>query len=261
MLLAAGPDKFSVVTYLSQFFHHFKDKGDPIPLRTDDASSAKQEEEIRKRKEQMENEYRKRAKKCAKCGDPISGTAIEALNNTWHQKCFVCTTCDKPFQDSKFVNVDGKPYCQNCGRKAFASSVKKGNKPDILVDSNPICGKCGEPCSGDAVEAIGKSFHSKCFTCEGCDKPFAGKKFLNVENKPYCEQCGKKAFVSRRRKSPSSGDLISNSNASAESPDEGDNRNLVRSKSAMLSRPAQEVSIQSKEAPASTVVWFYNIRK
>lgn len=56
---------------MHRFFHHFKDKGDPVPPpRMDDA---KQEEEMRKRKEQMENEYRKRAKKCAKCGDPLSG--------------------------------------------------------------------------------------------------------------------------------------------------------------------------------------------
>jgi len=197
----------------------------------------------------MEAEYRKRAKKCAKCNEPLSGTAIEALSNTWHQKCFVCATCEKPFQDSKFVNVEGKPYCQNCGRKAFASSVKK--KPEALSEVNPPCGKCGDPCSGDAVEAIGKSFHSKCFTCEGCDKPFAGKKFLNVENKPYCEQCGKKAFVSSRRKPASE---AANSNAIVESSEnEKDNRALHRSKSLMFNKPAQEVPVASKEAPAATI--------
>jgi len=200
----------------------------------------------------MEAEYRKRAKKCAKCNEPLSGTAIEALSNTWHQKCFVCTSCEKPFQDSKFVNIENKPYCQPCGRKAFASNVKK-NKPETISDSNPNCGKCEKPCSGDTVEALGQSFHTKCFTCAQCDKPFAGKKFLNVDNKPYCEQCGKKAFVSSRMRksaSASSEDLTSANNGKKEDPK--DARQLDRSQSVMLTKPAQEIRPSAQEAPPAT---------
>lgn len=61
---------FSKHTY--RFFHHFKDvAGDP---QINQVTDAKQEEEaIRKKKEQMEAEYKKRAKKCSKCGEPLSG--------------------------------------------------------------------------------------------------------------------------------------------------------------------------------------------
>jgi hypothetical protein len=43
------------------------------------AQDAKQEEEaIRKKKEQMEAEYKKRAKKCSKCSEPLSGMYLSA---------------------------------------------------------------------------------------------------------------------------------------------------------------------------------------
>lgn len=38
---------------------------------------------------------------------------------------------------------------------------------------------------GDTVEALNQSWHAKCFVCSMCNKPFGGKKFINVENKPY----------------------------------------------------------------------------
>jgi len=46
---------------------------------------------------------------------------VEALKQSWHVKCFVCTMCSKPFGNNKFINVDSKPYCEQCGRKAFVS--------------------------------------------------------------------------------------------------------------------------------------------
>lgn len=119
------------ILFYFRFFHHFKDAvGDTI-IHSPPADSAKQEEELKNKRDQMEAEYKKRAKKCTKCGDPLSGTtpspnisffgyycgvqfplgtAIEALGTTWHQKCFVCFACDKPFQENKFINVDSKPY-------------------------------------------------------------------------------------------------------------------------------------------------------
>ena len=59
--------------FLNRFFHHFKDSTIVAPPQLDAAAQAKQEEEIRKRREQMEAEYRRKAKKCAKCGEPLSG--------------------------------------------------------------------------------------------------------------------------------------------------------------------------------------------
>ena len=38
---------------------------------------------------------------------------------------------------------------------------------------------------------MGKAYHQDCFGCFECGKTLTGK-CLNVNNNPYCEQCGKK---------------------------------------------------------------------
>jgi uncharacterized CHY-type Zn-finger protein len=271
MLIATGPDKFSVITYLSQFFHHFKGASNEqinINLGPD---SKHDDEAIRKRKEQMEADLKKRAKKCSKCSEPLSGTAIEALGTTWHQKCFVCFACDKPFQDNKFINVENKPYCQPCGKKAFKAKTQPKDST-----SNPPCAKCGELCENETVEALKQSWHVKCFVCTMCSKSFGNNKFINVDSKPYCEQCGRKAFVSgRMQRRNSTADL----KKAAETPAEPDDdtpptptpaptpakakvgsplinsggqvptvSGMMRSQSASFQKPAQVVPESTKDA-------------
>jgi len=271
MHIASGPDKFSVVTYLSQFFHHFKDKVGDTMINAIPQSAEKQEEELRKKRDQMEAEYKRRSKKCSKCTEPLSGTAIEALGTTWHQKCFVCFACDNPFQDNKFINVDNKPYCQPCGKKAFKAKTQPKDST-----ANPPCAKCGELCENDTIEAINQSWHVKCFVCSMCSKSFGGKKFINVDSKPYCEQCGRKAFISgRMQRRNSSADLVKAAAASGDA-DAGDKdeeaaaspkpklggsalsssggitsqsgSGLVRSQSALFQKPAQVIIEAAKEA-------------
>jgi len=67
----------------------------------------------------------------------------------------------------------------------------------------PKCHNCGEPLEGQTAEVEGKSYHIDCFKCDMCGKdlkPLLGKAMqcLVVNGTPYCEQCGRKAFVSRR---------------------------------------------------------------
>lgn len=73
---------------------------------------------------------------CVKCGKPLEGEVIEALEKPYHQKCFGCHKCNRPLK-AKFVPVgmykvrifnlltqsaDGWPYCDSCGRQAFITS-------------------------------------------------------------------------------------------------------------------------------------------
>jgi uncharacterized CHY-type Zn-finger protein len=267
MLIASGPDKFSVITYLSQFFHHFKGAtSEPINVPQ---TAAHDDDAIRKKREQMEADLKKRSKKCTKCSEPLSGTAIEALGTTWHQKCFVCYACDKPFQDNKFINVDNKPYCQPCGKKAFKAKTQPKEST-----ANPPCAKCGELCEKETVEALGQSWHVKCFVCTMCSKAFGGNKFINVDNKPYCEQCGRKAFVSGRMQRRNSTADLKKVAAAANDDDEEKEKDkekesaptpkpkaggsfvgaaqggsaLARSASVQIQKPAQVIPETSKEA-------------
>jgi len=61
------------------------------------------------------------------------------------------------------------------------------------------CGKCGKPLSGDVVEAANSRWHLDCFSCFDCGRKLI-KTCLNIENKPYCDNCGRKAFVRSKLK-------------------------------------------------------------
>jgi len=201
MLMDCGPDKFSVITYISQYFHKFKNfgqEGSNEVTITKPAPPRNLEDEMMKKRQQIEQE-RMLLKKCAKCGNgfPNGGTIIDALGKQYHPECFVCFSCNKAFKDNKFVNVEGNPYCQPCAKDKFTS--KAINSPNDPYD-NPPCFKCKKLCEGDTINALGHSWHPECFACTTCNKIFSSgaSKVLNVDGYPYCEQCGRRAFVSRR---------------------------------------------------------------
>lgn len=61
---------------------------------------------------------------CARCGEPIRGAGLKALNAAWHKDCFVCTHCGQPFA-GKILQKEGKPYCEEDFRALFGGSQSK----------------------------------------------------------------------------------------------------------------------------------------
>jgi len=59
---------------------------------------------------------RLRMPKCKGCKRSIrDGTrAVEALGGKWCWECFVCSGCDKPFDDPSFFLRDSRPFCEPC---------------------------------------------------------------------------------------------------------------------------------------------------
>lgn len=55
---------------------------------------------------------------CGQCHKKIPGTeaSIKALEQTWHQACFMCNKCHKKLGqgNNTFCEKNGKPYCQGC---------------------------------------------------------------------------------------------------------------------------------------------------
>lgn len=41
--------------------------------------------------------------KCAVCNDYVEGEVVQTMGKTFHQKCFTCTRCKKPFQSGAKV--------------------------------------------------------------------------------------------------------------------------------------------------------------
>jgi len=73
---------------------------------------------------------------CAGCGQKLSGQYLSAMGQKWHKECFVCTSCQKPFNGG-YAEKDGMPYCGPClqkGSKPTYTTVQKGERVGFTVD-------------------------------------------------------------------------------------------------------------------------------
>ncbi|XP_071131194.1 PDZ and LIM domain protein 5-like isoform X6 [Mytilus edulis] len=113
------------------------------------------------------------APKCAVCGSAIVGECVNALQKTYHPKCFTCVQCKQQIGGNQFHLEDGKPYCENDWRQLFQT----------------MCHSCNFPIEpGDNwVEAMGKNYHSGCFNCSTCQIGLEGQPFFAKAGKPYCK--------------------------------------------------------------------------
>jgi len=59
---------------------------------------------------------RLRLPKCKRCKKSIrdGSRAVEALGGKWCWECFVCESCQRPFEDPAFFQRGDKPYCEHC---------------------------------------------------------------------------------------------------------------------------------------------------
>jgi hypothetical protein len=98
--------------------------------------------------------------RCATCGKVIIASYLTAQGKYYHPECFVCTHCRAPFQDGKFVEKEGKPYCERCYQELFM----------------PHCDICGKPLIGQYVKNVwGDAYckvHEREFpVCSSCQRP------------------------------------------------------------------------------------------
>ncbi|KAK3769453.1 hypothetical protein RRG08_055104, partial [Elysia crispata] len=111
---------------------------------------------------------------CDKCGLPIIGECVNALQKSYHPACFLCAQCNQPIGGTKFHIEDGKFYCEADWNAMFQT----------------MCSSCEFPIEpGDRwVEAMSKNFHSECFNCSTCQVNLEGQQFCAKGGKPYCKK-------------------------------------------------------------------------
>jgi len=89
------------------------------------------------------------------------------------------------------------------------NNKKQPPPPTQPVPVDPdSCVKCHQPLEGEVIEALEKPYHQKCFGCHKCGRALKAK-FVPVDGWPYCEGCGRQAFVTsrlQRRSQAASGD-------------------------------------------------------
>lgn len=61
--------------------------------------------------------------KCAACKQYVEGEVVSTMGNTYHQKCFTCSRCNKPFQSgSKVSETEMVKICYHFGECHLISS-------------------------------------------------------------------------------------------------------------------------------------------
>lgn len=113
---------------------------------------------------------------CCACNTPIEDQPkIEAMGKVWHQSCFKCPMCEKPFETLSFVpGDDGMPYCET----------------HFYEKQGLLCAACRMPITaGKRIMMGDKAFHAEHFCCDHCKKHLAGLTFKRHGDKPYCIRC------------------------------------------------------------------------
>nr|XP_020441858.1 LIM domain-binding protein 3-like isoform X2 [Monopterus albus] len=109
---------------------------------------------------------------CGFCNSIIRGPFLVALGRSWHPEEFNCHYCHKSLADVSFVEEQNNVYCENCYKEFFA----------------PTCARCNTKIMGEVMHALRQTWHTTCFVCAACGKPFGNSLFHMEDGEPYCEK-------------------------------------------------------------------------
>ncbi|XP_014904742.1 LIM domain-binding protein 3-like isoform X2 [Poecilia latipinna] len=109
---------------------------------------------------------------CSACNSVIRGPFLVALGRSWHPEEFNCHYCHVSLADVSFVEEQNNVYCENCYEEFFA----------------PTCARCNTKIMGEVMHALRQTWHTTCFVCAACGKPFGNSLFHMEDGEPYCEK-------------------------------------------------------------------------
>ncbi|XP_016393429.1 PDZ and LIM domain protein 5-like [Sinocyclocheilus rhinocerous] len=86
---------------------------------------------------------------CFRCQQKVLGEVINALKQTWHVYCFLCTACQQPIHNNTFHLEDGQPYCETgerpnprpVNRKEKVCSTSLEGQTFFSKKDKPLCKK------------------------------------------------------------------------------------------------------------------------
>ncbi|KAM9324993.1 LIM domain-binding protein 3-like [Gastrophryne carolinensis] len=109
---------------------------------------------------------------CAHCNSIIRGPFLVAMGRSWHPEEFNCAHCKTSLADVSFVEEQKGVYCERCYEQFFA----------------PTCARCHTKIMGEVMHALRQTWHTTCFVCAACRKPFGNSLFHMEDGEPYCEK-------------------------------------------------------------------------
>lgn len=113
---------------------------------------------------------------CRGCGELIRGKSVSSadgrLTGRYHKQCFVCKTCQAPFQTADFYVMDNHPYCARHYHEL----------------NNSLCTKCDRGIEGQYLETEQRlKFHPHCFSCQECHRILRDD-YFEWNGRTLCEQ-------------------------------------------------------------------------
>ncbi|XP_029465193.1 LIM domain-binding protein 3 isoform X16 [Rhinatrema bivittatum] len=109
---------------------------------------------------------------CGHCNSIIRGPFLVAMGRSWHPEEFNCGYCKTSLADVSFVEEQNSVYCERCYEQHFA----------------PTCARCHNKIMGEVMHALRQTWHTTCFVCAACRKPFGNSLFHMEDGEPYCEK-------------------------------------------------------------------------
>ncbi|KAF9124454.1 hypothetical protein BGX30_000931 [Mortierella sp. GBA39] len=128
---------------------------------------------------------RRRLPTCAGCDGSIHSdeTTVYALGQTWHDHHLQCYHCRKPIVQPS--NGSGQPGHVEKNGRVYCSA----DFADLFL---PKCRGCNKPVEKEAVSAqdgkLEGKWHTACFGCHTCQRPFPDKSFYVFGDAPYCRR-------------------------------------------------------------------------
>lgn len=109
----------------------------------------------------------------------------------FHISCFKCRVCQSSLAQGGFFCKDGDYYCTRDYQERFGTK----------------CSHCGRFVEGEVVTALGKTYHSGCFTCARC-RSFTRPAPARSRSFPICPLNGRPACRAERFPSDSFGETL-----------------------------------------------------
>ncbi|KAI4812483.1 hypothetical protein KUCAC02_023869 [Chaenocephalus aceratus] len=88
------------------------------------------------------------------------------------QRSFTVTTATCLWRTPASWRSRNNVYCENCYEEFFA----------------PTCARCNTKIMGEVMHALRQTWHTTCFVCAACGKPFGNSLFHMEDGEPYCEK-------------------------------------------------------------------------
>ncbi|KAI0397868.1 RhoGAP-domain-containing protein [Xylariaceae sp. FL0594] len=124
---------------------------------------------------------------CAKCGEPLTGQFVRALEGTYHLECFRCHDCGQ-IVASKFFPADDEetgglyPLCET----------------DYFRRLGLLCHQCGGALRGSYITALDRKYHVEHFTCCLCSTIFGAQdSYYEHDGDVYCHYHYSTRFAQR----------------------------------------------------------------